>query len=250
MSDAIQLLRNHRSIRKFRPDPVRPDHLEQMLLAAQSASTSSNIQAYSVVGVRDPERKAKLTEWAGHQQHIAECPLFLVWCADLHKVQVAVSFHETFELKQNTELFLLGSIDAALAAQNAAIAAESLGYGFVFVGGLRNKPRQVSDLLRLPRFVYPVFGMSLGVPDHHPEVRPRLPLAALYHEETYDGTDLAQSIREYDDMTRHYYANRTVFKPGEASDTFWSREMARRFRSERLRDHLHDFLTEQGFSLT
>jgi FMN reductase (NADPH) len=249
MNDVIELLKKHRSIRKYKPEPIPQQELEQILLAGQAASTSSNIQAYSVIAVTDPERKRKFAELAGNQQQIVESPVFLVWCADLNKIHIATNLHEDVELQQNVELFLLGTIDATLAAQNATIAAESLGYGMVYIGGIRNNPQGVTDLLELPPLVYPVFGMCVGIPDQEPDIRPRLPLAAIYHQEVYKKDGLEQEINAYDETTRIYYATRKGGGKGGEQETKWSREMLRRFKSNRLREHLHDFLTGQGFRL-
>lgn len=249
MNEVIELLKKHRSIRKYKPTPIPESDLEQILLAGQAASTSSNIQAYSVVAVTDPERKRKFAELAGNQQQIVESPVFLVWCADLNKIRIATNLHEDVELHQNVEQFLLGTIDATLAAQNATIAAESLGYGMVYIGGIRNNPQGVTDLLALPPLVYPVFGMCVGVPDQEPDIRPRLPLAAVYHKEVYKEEGLISEIKAYDETTRVYYATRKGDGKGGDQETKWSREMLRRFKSDRLRGHLHDFLVGQGFKL-
>ncbi|AEI43044.1 oxygen-insensitive NADPH nitroreductase [Paenibacillus mucilaginosus] len=247
MTDILNALQSHRSIRKFQSTPIPAADLEQILLSAQAASTSSNLQAYSVVTVQEPGRRARLAELAGNQAYIEESPLFLVWLADLNKLRTAVKFHEDVELQTNTELFLLASIDAALAAQNAAVASEALGYGIVYIGGIRNNPREVSDLLELPPLVYPVFGMSVGVPDQEPDLRPRLPLGAVVHSEVYRQEELETGIRAYDETTREYYAKR---KGGpKFGETVWSREVLRRLEPGRLRGHLHGFLSEQGFEL-
>jgi len=250
MNDTIALLQRHRSIRKFKETAIPEEQLKQIVMSGQAASTSSNIQAYSVIVVKDPVKKQKLAELSGNQQQIVESPVFLIWCADLNKIQTAVRLHEDVELKQNVETLLLGTIDATLAAQNAVVAAESLGYGIVYIGGIRNNPKQVSELLELPPLVYPVFGLSIGVPDQEPDIRPRQPIAAVYHEETYQSDRIVSSIREYDEVTRHYYATRKggVGKGGD-QETTWSREMLRRFNSNRTRGHLRGFLEGQGFEL-
>lgn len=246
MNEVIQLLKNHRSIRKYKSTPIPIEVLEEIVRAGQAASTSSNIQAYSVVLVTDPERKSKLAELSGNQRHIIESPAFLVWLADLNKIRLATGIsEEEFKKKQNVELFLLGTIDATLAAQNAVVAAESLGYGVVYIGGIRNHPQEVSDLLELPPFVYPVFGLSVGVPDQEPDFRPRLPLSAVLHKEAYRQDGLEQDIQAYDEQAKKYYAART----GGAQETTWSKEMQRRFAENRLREHLHGYLLDRGFDL-
>ncbi|WP_027091832.1 oxygen-insensitive NADPH nitroreductase [Cohnella thermotolerans] len=244
--DIIEHLQSHRSVRKFKPEPVTEEQLAQILASAQSAPTSSNIQAYSVVGVRNPETKRQFAELAGGQKHIEESGIFLVWCADLNRLQTAIRLQENnpeLELDQNVETFLLATIDATLAAQNATIAAEALGLGTVYIGGIRNNPKRAAELIGLPRLVYPVFGMCIGVPDQEPTLRPRLPVQTVYHAETYRTDAFADGIRAYDDATRQYYAGRT----GGIKDTYWSKEMASRFRKERLRYHLRDFIEGQGF---
>ncbi|SEN05201.1 oxygen-insensitive NADPH nitroreductase [Paenibacillus sp. OV219] len=246
MNDIIKQLQAHRSIRKFKPDPVTDEQLASILASAQAASTSSNIQAYSVVGVRNKGTKRQFAELAGGQKHIEEAPLFLVWCADLNRLQTAVQLHEgddDRELVQNVETFLLATIDTTLAAQNAAVAAESLGLGIVYIGGIRNDPKRAAELLKLPQFVYPVFGMCLGVPDQEPGIRPRLPVAAIYHEEIYGDEALVSSIKDYDETTKAYYSSRA----GGSKDTYWSKEMASRFHKGLLREHLHGFIEGQGY---
>ncbi|MBJ6363244.1 oxygen-insensitive NADPH nitroreductase [Paenibacillus sp. GCM10012307] len=249
MNETIQLLRNHRSIRKYKNIDVPEAHLQEIILAAQAAASSSNIQAYSVVAVRDPQRKQRLSELSGNQKQILESPVFLIWCADLNKIRKAVRLHEDIELKQNVEMLLLSTVDAVLAAQNATVAAESLGYGTVYIGGIRNNPQEVTDLLELPQLVYPVFGLCVGVPDQEPDIRPRFPLAAVYHQETYSEDALEKGIHTYDEITSHYYATRKGGGAGGERETTWSREMLRKFERENQRDHMHDFLLGRGFEL-
>ncbi|MFB9330643.1 oxygen-insensitive NADPH nitroreductase [Paenibacillus aurantiacus] len=241
----IDALKGHRSIRKFKEDPIQEGHIRAIIEAAQSASTSSNIQAYTVIGVKDPARKQALSVMSGNQRYVAECPLMLVWCADLHRLELVMHMHDG-QLHQNTETLLLGTVDAALAAQNAAIAAEALGYGIVYIGGIRNNPDEVAELLRLPGNVYPVFGMCVGKPDQAPELRPRLPLHAVYHEETYaEDETLLDAIKTYDDTLQAYYANRS----GGGRVSNWSAETASRMQADKLRPHMKQHLNRQGFRL-
>ncbi|TYP72741.1 oxygen-insensitive NADPH nitroreductase [Paenibacillus methanolicus] len=241
----IDALKGHRSIRKFKPDPIPDEHIRAIVEAAQAASTSSNIQAYTVIGVRDPERKQALSVLAGNQRYVAECPLMLVWCADLHRLELVMEMHNG-QLHQNTETLLLGTVDVSLAAQNAAVAAESLGYGIVYIGGIRNRPDDVAELLRLPANVYPVFGMCVGTSDQEPDLRPRLPMGAIYHEETYaEDETLLGAIKAYDETLQAYYAERS----GGARASNWSVETASRMQADKLRGHMKGHLNRQGFRL-
>lgn len=243
MNAMIELLMQHRSIRRFKSTPITEEVIHTIVQAAQRASTSSNVQAYSVIAVTDSQLKQQLAEIAGNQQNVLECPLFLVWCADLYRNQVAVEAEGIQMVAGTTENFIVATVDAALAAQNAAIAAESLGLGIVYVGGIRNNIREVTRLLGLPKLVYPVFGMCIGYPDQDPGLRPRLPLEAVLHREKYN-VDAAPAIRKYDGVMREYYLERT----GGKRDTTWSKEMAAKY-SRRFRIEMREYLQEQGFML-
>ena len=149
---AIDRLLAHRSVRRYRQKELEPGTLELLVAAAQSAASSSNLQLWSVVNVTDPELRRSLSLVAGDQEHVRQAPLFLVWVADLHRAaELARSRGLPIEGLDYLESFLVASVDAALAAQNAVVAAEALGLGTVYIGALRNHPARVSELLGLPK---------------------------------------------------------------------------------------------------
>jgi nitroreductase len=161
---ALQLA--HRSVRKFLPHPVSDEHLAALVAAAQSASTSSNLQPWSVIAVRDPQRKARLAALANNQQFINEAPLFLIWVADLGRARrLAQRAGTQLDGADYLETTIIGFVDTALAAQNAVVAAESLGLGTVFVGALRNHPEEVAAELGLAPHTVATFGLAVGTPD-------------------------------------------------------------------------------------
>jgi len=241
MNPTIDLLRNHRSIRKYKEAALPEAHTEAIISSAQMASTSSNVQAYSIIGVTDPALKKELAQLAGNQAYVEQCGLFLVFCADLHKLKGATEQHgQTFH--HNTESFIVATVDAALAAQNAAVAAESLGYGICYIGGIRNKPQEVCEALSLPELVYPVFGMCVGVPDQEPSYRPRLPMQAVFHQNAYNAEQVAQGIQQYDDTMYQYYQERTN---GQTLTT-WSKGIADKY-AKPGRAHIMPFLKARGY---
>ncbi|MBO9609779.1 MAG: oxygen-insensitive NADPH nitroreductase [Paenibacillaceae bacterium] len=242
MNRTIELLQHHRSIRRYKSDALAVDQLHAIIEAAQMASTSSNMQAYSIVGVGDPEKKRKLAAIAGNQQHVEQCPMFLVWCADLHRIDVACANQGATALVGSLENMLVATVDTALAAQNAAIAAESLGLGITYVGAIRSQPQQVTELLELPPLVFPLFGMCVGVPDHTPTQRPRLARRAIYHENSYSDADYGEAIAHYDEAIRHYAATRD----GGTRDSTWSRDMAAR-TAQPYRPIIRTYLRSRGF---
>ncbi|WP_261555746.1 NADPH-dependent oxidoreductase [Frankia tisae] len=225
-SEIVTLQLAHRSVRRFTPRPVTDDELAALVAAAQSASTSSNLQAWSVVAVRDPQRKARLAALAGNQRFIDEAPLFLVWVADLSRAHRLADGAGTGGVPEGTDYLestILGFVDAALAAQNAVVAAESLGLGTVFVGAVRNRPEQIAAELGLPPHAVAAFGLAVGTPDptEHAGIKPRLPQAAVLHHEQYDAATADAHIPAYDERLGAYNARHGL--PGTWSERVLAR---------------------------
>lgn len=191
-NETLDVLLLHRSVRHFLPEPLPPGTLETLIAAAQSAPSSSNLQAWSVVAVEDPARKERLSLLAGNQGSIRRAPLFLVWLIDHQRLRaIAGTQGREADGLSYTESFLLGAVDATLAAQNATVALESLGLGAVYIGAMRNKPAEVAAELGLPPNVFALFGMAVGRPDPATpaDVKPRLPQDAVLFREQYAWTD-------------------------------------------------------------
>jgi len=244
MNKVIELLKSHTSVRKFTEKLVDDQLLKEIIQASQYASTSNHIQAYTMIRVKDPGKKKALAKLAGNQPYIEECPVFLVFCADLSRLEKACSInHETIE-SSSTETFILATVDTALVAQNIMIAAESLGLGGVYIGGIRNNPQDVCDLLQIPQHVYPVFGMCLGYPEKVNPTKPRLPLSLVLKEDTYSTAGDEEHLKEYDDLISTYYKERTNNK---RSNT-WTAGIAS-FLKEKQRPHMKDFLYNKGFKM-
>jgi len=165
-----------------------------------------------------------------------------VFCADLKRAgNYCEEYDKSFE-GDYTEHFIIATVDVALMAQNIVTAAESEGLGICYIGGIRNNPGAVSDLLRIPKGVYPVFGLCLGYPDQNPEIKPRLPVSVILKEEVYNDTGDREVITEYDQQIREYYRSRT----GGGHEISWSEQVAS-LLSEKSRPHMKRFLEEQGF---
>ena len=237
MTNTLELLREHRSIRHYTGEPISDDQREAILLAAQSASTSSLLQCATVVRITDLEKRQQLAELAGGQPWVEEAAEFWVLCADFNRHQ---QISEQAELGYAEQL-ILGCVDTALLAQNAMVAAESLGLGGVFIGGLRNQPQAVSDLLALPKFVLPLFGLCLGWPAEKPECKPRMPLSMLVHENQYQPI-AADTLTAYDQHLLDYYQHRSSANRHET----WS-QMVERMITKESRPHMLDFLHQQGW---
>ncbi|GAA0494029.1 oxygen-insensitive NADPH nitroreductase [Salinibacillus aidingensis] len=246
MNETIETLLNHRSIRQFKDQPLSDEQIRTIVKSAQQASTSSYYQAYSIIGVTDAHIKQELSNVSG-QFYVRENAHLMVFCADFHRAQLQSDEElkeKMSENLQNTEHFIVATVDAALAAQNAAIAAESMGLGICYLGSLRNDIAKVSELLGLPDYVIPLFGMAFGHPDHEPEKKPRLPLDAVYFENQYaDDTAIEEQIDQFDEHLNNYYQSRSE---NSRTDTFTGQ--IHRKLSKPKREDVTDFVRSKGMN--
>ncbi|WP_416151121.1 oxygen-insensitive NADPH nitroreductase [Salipaludibacillus sp. HK11] len=246
MNQTIETILNHRSIRNFKDQALTEEQVIQIVEAAQMASTSSYIQAYSIIGIENKETKAKLAELSGNQPYVEKNGHFFVFCADLYRHTIAADMEKT-DIKpaiETTEKFMVAVIDASLAAQNAAIASESIGLGMCYIGGLRNEIEKVSELLQLPNYVIPLFGMAVGVPDAETDQKPRFPVESIYYKESYptDRQAIMKDLVTYNQTISAYYSDRTN---GERKDS-WTEQMTRMLSTPR-RTQIKDFVQGKGF---
>lgn len=251
--DVLQQLLGHRSVRAYSTQPLADGTLERLVAAAQSAATSSNLHAWTVIAVQDPARKARLAQLCGQQAHVQHAPLFLVWLADLSRLdRNAQRQQRPADANHYLEHFVLGVVDAALAAQNAVVAAEAMGLGTVYIGGLRNHADTVAAELQLPAHVFPLFGLCVGHPDpaQPTAVKPRMPQPLVLHHETYRAPDAAppeaEQIAQYDAILQAFQRSQGLKPVG------WSEQAAQRVAGPQSlsgREALQQFVRSQGFEL-
>ncbi|MFI6368121.1 NADPH-dependent oxidoreductase [Nocardia sp. NPDC050630] len=244
----LQVLHEHRSVRRYLADPVSDATLRLLISAAQSAPSSSNLQVWSVIAVRDSARKARLAALAGGQAHIEQAPVLLVFTADFARLrQLADDREAPLAGADYLESSYVGFIDAALAAQNAVVAAESLGLGTVYIGAIRNNPEQVAVELKLPDQVFAVFGLVVGHPDPKEDarVKPRLPQPAVLHHETYDLPAQRTHVAAYEERIAAFYAEQQLAHS-------WTERVLTRLASAASlngRHRLRESLANHGFRL-
>lgn len=247
----LDAMLSHRSVRHFVRDALPEHTLETLVAAAQSAPTSSNLQTWSVIAVESQERREALVNLVGPQKHLAVAPLVLVFLADLSRIErlgqaqgrdpVGLHYLDTF---------LMGVIDAALAAQNAVVAAEAMGLGTVYVGGMRNQPEEVAKVLGTPPNVFPVFGLVVGRPDpaKPAAIKPRLPQSAVLHREQYQvPADQSQEIGDYNEALRQFMRTHGM------REVDWSAQVVERLGSPEAltgRHRLYEALRNAGFRYT
>jgi nitroreductase len=250
----------HRSVRFF--DTTRPlpeGTLETLVGAAQAASTSSNMQIWSVIVVADRDKRRTLCGHCRNQAFIDEAPLFLLFCADTYRLRWLAERQGYAMNYSRIDFLLAAAIDSALACQNAALAAESLGLGTCMVGGVRNKAREVAQLFELPPGVFGTIGLAVGWPRRINNVKPRVPPSVVVHTDRYSTANFEQGIAAYDAVmaATGIYDGRRVRVPGvtpepdeDLAHYGWAEHTGRRLqRGNAGRQAMGAFLREWGFVL-
>lgn len=245
-NDVASLIQNHRSIRKYSDKPIEGEILQELLNSAQWAPSSHNVQAYSIVVVKEQNKKKRLSELCGGQKWVEACPVFLVLSADFYKLKMACEMYHTPCEIDEVENLLVGAVDTALVAQNILVTAEAYGLGGVMIGGIRNNMKEVIELLELPPYTIPIMGMCLGYPDEEqiPWQKPRLPQRIVVFEESYKKELITEGLKEYEEISSDYYTRRTQGKTTEG----WTKQMAEYLKNPR-RPELKQRIMDQGFKL-
>ncbi|MBD1558070.1 oxygen-insensitive NADPH nitroreductase [Vibrio sp. S9_S30] len=239
MNSTIDTILSHRSIRAFTQEAVTKEQLDTIIRAGIAASSSSLLQVNTIIRVTDPVKRDALVTFSGGQKYVGTAPEFLVFCIDLQR---HVEMNENVK-PEFTELTLIGAVDAGIMAQNCLLAAESMGLGGVYIGGLRNCAQEVDELLELPPHTAVLFGMCLGHPDQNPEVKPRLSPGVIVHENTYQPLD-KNKVREYDQTMLQYYSSRS----GNNKNVTWSEQITGKL-SEESRPHIKGYLNGKGLAI-
>ncbi|MGW8144091.1 MAG: nitroreductase family protein [Anaerolineales bacterium] len=198
----IETIHWHRSIRKYKPDEIPQDLLQEILEAGIRASSSGNMQSYSIIVTQEKSLREELYKAHFQKNMVLEAPTLLTFCADFHRMRHWLRLSDAPDNFDNFMSFMVAAIDAILVSQNVALAAESKGLGICYLGSTFSNCDEVGRILNLPDNVVPVVGFTLGYPNEVPPLRDRLPLDGLVHYETY---------RDYDDARiREIYRQREL----------------------------------------
>lgn len=238
MTPTIDLLRSHRSVRRFTDAPITDEQRAAIIASAQAASSSSFLQCTSIIRITDKSLREQLVQLTGGQKHVAQAAEFWVFCADFNR-HLQICPEAQLGL---AEQLLLGAVDTAILAQNAFTAAESLGLGGVYIGGLRNNIEAVTELLNIPKHVLPLFGLCLGWPDEDHGIKPRIPATMLMHENSYQPVD-ENVLADYDEEMAQYYLSRD----SNARRDTWSDHIRRTIIKE-SRPFILEYLHKQGWA--
>jgi nitroreductase len=176
----------HRSIRKYKSTPIPDDVLTDILTAGTRASTTGNMQVYSIVVTKDDELKKKLWESHFKQDMVLQAPVLLTFCADFNRFNLWCEMRKAQPGYDNFLSFITAAIDALLASQNVALEAENQNLGICYLGTTTYMAENIIEILELPKGVVPVTTLVVGYPDENPGLTDRLPLNAIIHNEKYN----------------------------------------------------------------
>ena len=205
MNQTIEVMKNHRCIRRFADKDLSDEIIDELVAVAQAAPNSINGQQISLVIVRDKEKKRRIAQIADGQTWIEHAPLFILFVADFYKAKLAADkVGKPLVIPESVEATIAVSIDAGICLGNVITAAQSLGLGIVPIGGIRNDPAAMIELMKLPEYTFPINGLCIGYPADRSHQKPRMPVAAFRHDEVYDPAKLKALIDEYDVLMEPY----------------------------------------------
>lgn len=203
----IPSIQNHRSIRKYKNKPIPQNILNEILNAAIRGSNTGNMQLYSIIVSQDPEKKQKLWEAHFKQNMVLDAPVVLTFVADINRFHRWCEINNAGTAYDNFLWLYNATIDATIAAQNAALEAEANGLGICYLGTTVYMADKFIEILELPKGVVPVTAIVVGYPEEVPELTDRLPLNAVVFDEKYPemtDDDIRQMFEQKDnsDLTK------------------------------------------------
>lgn len=181
----MKTLNERRSIRKYSDREVSNELLDRLLSEAERTPTMGNLQLYSVIVTRSKEMKEKLAPAHFNQPMIEGAPVVLTFCADFRRTSLWAENRKAVPGYDNFLSFMNAATDALLYCQTFTNLAEEAGLGTCFLGTTVYMPKQIIDILKLPKLVMPIATITIGWPDENPAQSDRLPLASIVHSEIY-----------------------------------------------------------------
>lgn len=248
MKSVKETLLDRTSIRRYEREAIPEEKMQFIFDAIRNTPTSYNGQQFSVIDIDDQELKEKLYELTTQKQ-LKTCNRLLIFLSDYNKIALLAK-RKGLEMPDITDTMdgvMIGVIDASLAMMSAVVAAESVGLGSNCIGYLRTAdPAKVAELLKLPKGVFVVCGLAIGVPREHPDLKPKQPQSVVFHKNSYrDNTDiLVDELADYDNLVSEY--NRT--RSGSTSDNDWCGHILG-YYEHALTYRILDYLKAQGYDV-
>ena len=189
MNQTLKDIYERKSVRVFENRAIGKEEKRRILEAAIQAPTAGNQGMFAIINVTDPELKAKLAETCDHQKFIATAPMVLAFCADYQRWYDAYLAHGEAEVRKPAEGdLMLAFEDTLIAAQNAVVAAQSMGIGSCYIGDFLENYETQKEILNLPKYVVPAVVVVFGYPTEQQRDRvkpPRFSVEEVVGENTY-----------------------------------------------------------------
>jgi nitroreductase/FMN reductase [NAD(P)H] len=241
----------HRSLRRYRPDPVSTDLLQLLCACALSAPTKSDLQQADIIHVADPAKRQRIVAHLPEMPWILDAPVFLVFCGNNRRIRHIGQWRGKPFANEHLDHFMNAAVDAGIVMMNFISAAEAAGLGTCPISAIRNAIDTVSKELELPEGVFPIAGLCVGYPAAAGHISPRLSLDVTVHTDRYDETRLRENVDSYDQRrhANHPYGKQRRIKQFGAADFYgWSEDKARQY-AEPERADFGAYIRRQGFSL-
>ena len=248
MIDVKDALLERTSVRRYERESIPAETMDFIYKAVENTPTSYNGQQFSVIDIDDQELKEKLYELT-NQKQLKTCNRLLIFLSDYNKISLLAE-KKGLDIPAFTDTMdgvTIGIIDASLAMMSAVVAAQASGLGSNCIGYLRTvDPRKVAELLKLPKGVFVVCGLALGVPREHPDLKPKQPSSLVFHRNHYrqDSGKMIEELEAYDEVVKTY--NRT--RSGGTTDNDWVAHILE-YYDHAMTYRIKDYLRDQGYDI-
>ena len=248
MKDVKTSLLERTSVRRYEREAIPQETMDLIYRAVENTPSSYNGQQFSVIDISDQALKEELYALT-NQKQLKTCNRLLIFCSDYNKISL-LARHKGVDMPQFTntmDAVTIGIIDASLAMMSAVVAAQAAGLGSNCVGYLRTvDPAKVAELLKLPKGVFVVCGLALGVPREQPDLKPKQPASLVFHQNCYrqDNEAMTNELAAYDEIVQNY--NRT--RAGGTSENDWCAHIADYYRHA-MEYRILDYLKAQGYDI-
>lgn len=248
MKDVKEALLGRTSVRRYEREAIPQETMDLIYKAVENTPTSYNGQQFSVIDISDQALKEELYALT-NQKQLKTCNRLLIFCSDYNKMSL-IAKRKGVDMPPFTDTMdgvTIGIIDASLAMMSAVVAAQAAGLGSNCIGYLRTvDPARVAELLHLPKGVFVVCGLALGVPREQPDIKPKQPASLVFHQNRYRGDEQAMTdeLEAYDGVVSEY--NRT--RAGGASDNDWCAHIIDYYRHA-MEYRILDYLKAQGYDV-
>ena len=248
MKDVKEALLGRTSVRRYEREAIPQETMDFIYRAVENTPTSYNGQQFSVIDISDQALKEELYALT-NQKQLKTCNRLLIFCSDYNKISMlarrkGVDFPP---FTDTMDAVTIGIIAASLALMSAVVAAQAAGLGSNCVGYLRTvDPAKVAELLRLPKGVFVVCGLTLGVPREQPDLKPKQPSSLVFHSDRYrqDTEAMTDELAAYDEVVSNY--NRT--RSGSTSENDWCAHIIDYYRHA-MEYRILDYLKAQGYDV-